>query len=203
MQIEVENATLSFGDFNVFKGLNARFDEACVTAIVGPSGSGKSSLLAAIAGLTTLSSGNVTFVDNGVRTPPRKGEVVWVPQGSNMIAPRSALDNVMIGPLSSGISPIQAREASHSALESVGLSENAKQPVRTMSGGEIQRVGFARAIASQKAVILADEPSSSLDADNTSRLAELLRSLSTHAVVIVATHDPLLTAASHRIVRIR
>ncbi len=199
----MNDAGVTYGDTPVFFGISARFESSHITSVVGPSGSGKSSLLAAIAGITKLSSGSISFVEGDVSVPPQENAVVWVPQGNNVIGPRSAVDNVMIGPLSCGVRPHQAEEIAYSALESVGLADRARQSMRSMSGGEIQRVGFARAIASGKPVILADEPSSSLDAENTSRLADLLRSLSLTSIVIVATHDPLLIEASDRIVRMR
>lgn len=204
MRIVVERAALSYGgEHPVFADVDASFDEGRITALVGPSGSGKTSLLSAIAGITRLSAGTVSYVDGGDHRPPAREDIVWVPQGSNAIGSRSAIDNVMIGPLSNGIRPADARELALAALAGVGLEQRAHSPANKLSGGELQRVGFARALASRRPVILADEPSSSLDAQNTEQLAELLRDLSTEAIVIVATHDPLLMEAADDIVRLR
>lgn len=204
MRIVVEGATLSYGgEPAVFADIDASFEEGKITALVGPSGSGKTSLLSAIAGVTRLSAGTVSYLDGERRRQPAREDIVWVPQGSNAIGSRSAMDNVMIGPLSNGASPVEARDRALSALRSVGLEQRAQYPANTLSGGEVQRVAFARAIASGRAVILADEPSSSLDAHNTEQIAELLRRLSTEATVIVATHDPLLMDAADDVVRLR
>lgn len=204
MRVVVEGAALSYGgEHPVFAGIDADFEEGRITALVGPSGSGKTSLLSAIAGITRLTAGTVSYVDGEGQRPPARADIVWVPQGSNAIGSRSAVDNVMIGSLSNGIRPTDARELALAALADVGLEGRAHSPANTLSGGELQRVGFARALASRRPVILADEPSSSLDAQNTEQLAALLRGLSTEAVVIVATHDPLLMDASDEIVRLR
>ncbi len=206
MQIEIEvmDAGISYqGAPAVFSNVTATFAAGQVTALVGPSGSGKTSLLAAIAGMIPLTRGSVTYVSHMQRQGPQRDKVVWIPQGNNALGPRSALDNVLIGPLSNGASPRDATALSLRALDSVGLLRKANEPANTLSGGELQRVGFARALASQRPVILADEPSSSLDAANTEQLAGLLTQLSTDATIIVATHDPVLMDAADETVRLR
>ncbi|HEY4752362.1 MAG TPA: ATP-binding cassette domain-containing protein [Candidatus Limnocylindrales bacterium] len=204
MRIEVIGASLRFGRRVVFADLDAVFPAGVVTALTGPSGSGKSSLLAAMSGYLRLTRGSVVTVDDDDRrSSPKPVDVAWVPQGTNSLGARSALDNVMIGALAEGDRLPAARRRALDALEAVGLWERAGAVVRTLSGGELQRVGFARALATSKPLIFADEPSSALDAANTHLLADLLAGLNTRATVVVATHDPVLIDAAHTRVDLR
>jgi len=204
MQIDVVDARLSFDGRLIFDSFTARFPSDRVTALVGPSGSGKSSLLSAMAGFQKLDSGAICWsTGDESRTPPIPTSVSWIPQGSNAIGIRTALDNVMIGPLAEGKSLEQANELSASALADVGLEHATYRRARTLSGGELQRMCFARALASDKPFIFADEPSSSLDAENTERLAELIHALRARATIVVATHDPLLISAAECQVHLR
>ena len=109
----------------------------------------------------------------------------------------------MIGPLSEGAGLGPARTRALGALAAVGLTDLAGKIARQLSGGELQRVSFARALAADKPVIFADEPSSSLDARNTARIAELLHALGSRATIVVATHDPLLIEAAQDQVHLR
>lgn len=204
MQIDVVGATLSFSGRVVFEGFSAKFNSRRVTALVGPSGSGKSSLLSAMAGYQQLDGGSILWNDpTDTSSEPDPTCVAWIPQGANALGTRTALDNVMLGPLSEGMSLEEARSIATLALSDVGLGQAIGERARNLSGGELQRVCFARAIASRKPLIFADEPSSSLDAANTERLAELLHDLRSRATIIVATHDPLLISAAEHEVRLR
>lgn len=204
MRVEVVKASISFGAHAVFTDLSATFLPGSVTALAGPSGSGKSSLLAAVAAHQPLSGGRIELHRSlGVVTPPTPGVAVWVPQGSNALARRTVLDNVLIGPLSAGRSRQMAEDLAVAALYQVGLIDRMREQARRLSGGELQRVALARAIASEKPLILADEPSANLDALNTARVADLLSCLVTSATVVVATHDPLLIAAADHTVELR
>lgn len=204
MQIVVTDAELSFGDRTVLEGLSAVFHAEAVTALLGPSGSGKSTLLAAMAGYQKLNSGSIVYVDSdGSPLSPDPELVAWVPQGSNALGTRSTLDNVMIAPLSEGLDAVSAQTVAEQALKAVGLLSHASQPAKLLSGGELQRVSFARALATSKPFIFADEPSASLDAVNTEILAGLLADLRSRATIIVATHDPILVSAAGDVVSIR
>jgi putative ABC transport system ATP-binding protein len=204
MRIEVRAASASFSGRTVFERFSADFRSNQLSALVGPSGSGKTTLLGAIAGYGGLTEGDVVYVeDDGAAAPPARDQVVWVSQGANALGARSALDNVLLGPLSSGYSLAAARDVSRAALSDVGLGNLANQLARQLSGGELQRLAFARALASGRPIILADEPSSSLDASNTEAIAELLQHLRARATIIVATHDPTLMAVAQHVVDIR
>jgi ABC-type lipoprotein export system ATPase subunit len=204
MRIDVHEATLRFGRRIVFERLDASFEAGKVTALIGPSGSGKSSLLAVMAGYLRLTEGEVAGVDaDGARQRLTAAMVAWVPQGVNALGARTALENVMIGPAAAGCGYDEARWRALDALDAVDLADLAHKVVRQLSGGELQRVNFARALASDKPLIFADEPSSSLDAHNTARVAELLFHLRSRATIVVATHDPLLIEAAEAEVHLR
>jgi len=205
VQVDVVDAAVRFGATTVFSGFGAHFPSARVTALVGPSGSGKSTLLAAMSGYQSLSAGRVELRDDpdSPPSPPDPTRVAWVPQGSNALGRRSVLDNVAIAPLAAGAPLGEAHERATEALEVVGLGALLHQQARRLSGGELQRVALARALASGKELILADEPSANLDAANTELIARILDRLTTRATIVVATHDPVLVAASDATVHMR
>jgi putative ABC transport system ATP-binding protein len=146
VRIELNQVVVSIGDRVILAAFDARFSPGLVTAIVGPSGSGKSTLLSVLAGLRKPNSGTIVYnFDDGLFRKPR---VAWVPQGSNVLARRTVLDNVMVGALSSGYSLAESRRRSIESLREVGMAERSNALARELSGGELQRVGFARALAS-------------------------------------------------------
>lgn len=202
MEVHVENVSISFGDVHVISDFTASFAPGRVTALVGPSGSGKSTLLAAIAGFLTPASGRIVLRDtpDAVGHAPRSGLVGWVSQGANALGSRTVHDNVMLGALGDGVDLDAASRLADDALAQVGLTHRARAAARTLSGGELQRTAFARALASRRPLVLADEPTSSLDAVATGTVIDLLRGLRSEATVIVATHDPaVIDAAQDRV----
>jgi putative ABC transport system ATP-binding protein len=204
VQIDVHEAAVSFGPVQIFENFTAAFLPNTVTALVGPSGSGKSTLLSAMSGFTNLTKGEITFLSlAGKPQAADPSMVAWVPQASNALSARSVIDNVTIGPLSEGVSVRQATSIALECLADVGIGSLAHNRVRVISGGERQRLGFARALASLKPIIFADEPSASLDEANTLLLAALLTRLRARATIVVATHDPILAAAAEHTVHMR
>ena len=202
MEVSVENVSISFGDVHVLTDLSASFAPGRVTALVGPSGSGKSTLLAAIAGFLAPTRGRIVLrpVPGADGHEPRASLVGWVSQGANALGSRTVHDNVMLGALGDGVGLSDAVRLADDALAQVGLTHRARAAARTLSGGELQRTAFARALASRRPLVLADEPTSSLDAVATGTIIDLLRGLRSEATVIVATHDPaLIEAAQDRV----
>jgi putative ABC transport system ATP-binding protein len=210
MQLIVDDLSLSVGGTTLFRGLSHRFTPGRITAVVGPSGSGKSTLLAALAGLHPLAFGRVGVL---VRSPsdhdgdalsetagivhsPRPRDVNWVPQGSNALPGRTALDNTMMAPLAAGRTVEEARRAAEYALSQVGLDHRAGAFARTLSGGELQRLSLARGLASTRPFVFADEPTASLDRANAARVAEVLDGVTTDATVVIATHDDLIVRSA-------
>nr|BFF16281.1 hypothetical protein GCM10025699_75840 [Microbacterium flavescens] len=161
MHLIVDDLSLSAGGATLFRGLSHRFAPGRVTAVVGPSGSGKSTLLAALAGLHPVADGRILVATDEladrdrrdgaadgaapVGRPPRARDVTWVPQGSNALPGRTAIDNVMVAPLAAGRTMEEARQAAERALAQVGLGHRAGAFSRTLSGGELQRLSRARA----------------------------------------------------------
>ncbi|MFC4243539.1 ABC transporter ATP-binding protein [Gryllotalpicola reticulitermitis] len=204
MQVIVEGVGFSYRNRQVLDQFDARFESNRVTALVGPSGSGKSTLLAAIAGYTRPQAGHVWFADpDGQRKRPSVEQVTWIAQDANVLAARTALDNVLVGALSDGSPFSAASERALTALRDVGLAHLMNERCRTMSGGEKQRVAIARSLASDRPLIVADEPSASLDESSTRSIARLLSTIAGRATVIVATHDPVIVEAASAVVRLR
>jgi ABC-type lipoprotein export system ATPase subunit len=152
-----------------------------------------------------LDAGRIEFQSGRPKSvlPPTPSLIAWVPQGLNALARRTVLDNVLIAPLSTGAGITQARSRALEAIETVGLTHKLSEQARRLSGGELQRVGLARALASGKGIIFADEPSANLDAANTENIAELLDRLTSRATIVVATHDPVLVSAARSAVYMR
>ena len=205
MQVTLDDVALGFGPRVVISGLSAKVEPLKVTALVGPSGSGKSSLLAAIAGYMRLRHGAVRFKQDefSEETHPNPDQVVWIPQGSNSLPARSAIENIMIGALANGTRSADARSIAAELLLKVGLDGKGELRARQLSGGELQRLNFARALASGKPLVLADEPTSSLDLSNIRIVAGLLRELSGGATIVVATHDEVIVEAADAVIDLR
>jgi ABC-type lipoprotein export system ATPase subunit len=199
MSVIVEKVTAGFDRQAVLRHISCEFEPGKLTALVGPSGSGKTTLLEVISGLLLPWSGTVRVEGDSAGLSP----VVWVPQGANALGARSILDNVRLAPLSDGLSSAQATETASRMINYVGLGDRESSLARELSGGELQRLAFARAIASRRRVILADEPTANLDAANTEEIVCLLHRLRSDRTMIVATHDPNLVSAADSVVDLR
>jgi len=204
MRLEIERGTKRFGETTVFEDFSATFEWGCVTTLVGPSGSGKSTLLSILAGYQPLDVGRISFVDeNGSRSHPDPNLISWVPQGANALSRRTALDNVMLAPLAAGLGLSTARIRATEALEAVSMTHRMGERAGLLSGGELQRLAIARALASGRPVIFADEPTANLDIENTRRVAQAITRPLQGQMVIIATHDPYLVSLAQRVVKMR
>jgi ABC-type lipoprotein export system ATPase subunit len=156
-----------------------------------------------MAGYRRLDQGTIYFAKGHTRVPPAAENVVWIPQGSNALPARTALDNAMLGAQARGETLARASVQARSALKQVGLLDRADSLARELSGGELQRLSFARALAANRSIVFADEPTASLDLANIRIIAALLRRLSGQATIVVATHDPLLIDAADYVIDLR
>ena len=180
-------------------------------ALVGPSGSGKSTLLAIAGTLERPTSGRVRIAGTAVGHLPerelaavRAYRIGFVFQQFFLVPTLSALDNVASGLLYRGLSAAQRRQAAADALARVGLAHRAEHRPGELSGGEKQRTAIARALVGKPSVILADEPTGSLDTAAGQGILALLTDLNAGgATILVATHNPEIAGAVPRTVRLR
>lgn len=196
MSIELRGISHSYGiGATVLRDISLAIPAGATIALTGPSGSGKTTLLSIIGLLTEPSSGAIFF--DGRPAPSgtsldrfRSEQFGWVFQTANALSHRSALDNAALGLLIRGESHREARCQALDALHALGVGHLAAKEARTLSGGELQRVCIARAVATRPPFILADEPTGQLDhATSLDVIKALLDHRSPGSGVILATHD--------------
>jgi putative ABC transport system ATP-binding protein len=183
---------------------------ASFVSIMGPSGCGKSTLLHLLGGLDRADSGDVRLegmslaqMDETERTLLRRRRIGFVFQKVHLLPMLTALENVLVPLRLDGLHTEVARERAMQALESVAMSHRAGHRPGELSGGEAQRVAIARALVIQPAVLLADEPTGSLDSANSSRIIQLFQQLVAelkHSLIVV-THDANVADAAERRIR--
>jgi putative ABC transport system ATP-binding protein len=179
-------------------------------AILGPSGSGKSSIVNMLAGIDTPTTGQVFWNEQPVTsrrdwTRLRGGEIGIVFQEFNLLPTLTALENVEMALLGHGHSSAERRSRATATLEQVGLAHRLHHLPQALSGGERQRVAIARSIVNAPKLLLADEPTGNLDSVYASLVADLLIGLqeSTGMTLVLVTHDERLAGRCHRTIRIR
>lgn len=198
-------------EIRVLRGASAEIYEGEIVALVGPSGSGKSSLLHMIGLLEKPGGGSVVLngrecasLPDGERTRIRRTQIGFVYQFHNLLPEFSAIENVMMPQLIAGVSRRQAEVRAKELLASFGLDSRAVHRPAELSGGEQQRVAIARAVANNPRVLLADEPTGNLDPHTAERVfAELLRFVRASGVAaLMATHNFELAQRMDRILRL-
>jgi putative ABC transport system ATP-binding protein len=211
--LEARNLTLSLGRpparIDILRGIDLHIAAGDSVALLGPSGSGKSSLMAVLAGLERPSGGSVRLAGLAIETLDedalaimRRGRVGIVLQAFHLLPTMSALENVAIPLELAGIADAFAR--AEVELKAVGLGHRLQHYPSQLSGGEQQRVAIARALAPKPALLFADEPTGNLDTATGETIMELLfeRVEASRATLFVITHDPTLAARCRRVIEI-
>ena len=207
--IKLEGITKSFGSLQVLKGIDLEINKGEIVSIVGPSGAGKTTLLQIMGTLDEPDAG-VVQIDGTVVSRMKEKElsafrnknIGFVFQFHQLLPEFTALENVMIPALIAGVSSKEAHELAMKILDFMGLVDRASHKPNELSGGEKQRVAVARALINDPAVILADEPSGSLDTHNKEDLHQLFFDLRDRLgqTFVIVTHDEGLAKITDRTV---
>jgi ABC-type lipoprotein export system ATPase subunit len=210
LKITSLSKTFRYNGFSVpvIENLDLTVDSGEIICIFGRSGSGKTTLLNLTGGLDTPDSGeiilngiNVTGLKEREMARFRRENVGFVFQHFNLVPYLTALENVELPLKYDGIPQLERRRKAQEVLESLGLGDRLNFRMSSLSGGQIQRVTFARAAVMNPAVILADEPTGQLDSETALELADIIRTMNRkdNLTFILATHDPVLSSISDRV----
>jgi lipoprotein-releasing system ATP-binding protein len=209
--IQLHNIHKSFGTLEVLKGIDLTINRGEVVSIVGPSGAGKTTLLQILGTLDRPDSGHVLF--DGIDISEykekqlsafRNRHIGFVFQFHQLLPEFTAVENVMMPALIAGTNMNDARARAMEILDYLRLTERATHKPSELSGGEKQRVAVARALVNRPQVILADEPSGSLDTQNKEELHQLFFDLRRELgqTFIIVTHDETLASTTDRTIRL-
>lgn len=210
--IQLRNITKRFGSLEVLKGIDLDIGKGEIVSIVGPSGAGKTTLLQIMGTLDHADTGTVEI--DGVETATlsqtrlarfRNQHIGFVFQFHQLLPEFTALENVMIPAFIGGMGRKDAQRRAQELLDFMGLSERAGHKPNELSGGEKQRVAVARALVNSPAVVMADEPSGSLDSQNKQELHQLFFDLRERfgQTFVIVTHDEELALLTDRTIHMR
>jgi putative ABC transport system ATP-binding protein len=197
--VEIDSVTKSYGPTAVLRGVSLSIEKGRFISLMGASGSGKTTLLNIIGALDAADSGIVRVcgeelqrLDDGPRSAFRLRRIGFVFQFFNLLPHLSVQENIALPLLFLGERESSAKARAAAVADEVGLGGKLARPINQLSGGEMQRVGLARALVHGPQLILADEPTGNLDSKTGTAILELIRrSAKDHgATVIMATHDP-------------
>ena len=210
--IDIKNITKSFGSLQVLKGIDLHINKGEIVSIVGPSGAGKTTLLQIIGTLDKPDSGSIVIdgidvsnLSKAKLSDFRNRHLGFVFQFHQLLPEFTALENIMIPAFIAGTSQSEAKERAMELLKFMGLEDRAGHKPNELSGGEKQRVAVARALVNKPAVILADEPSGSLDSKNKAELHQLFFDLRDKfgQTFVIITHDESLAATTDRTIHMK
>jgi putative ABC transport system ATP-binding protein len=214
--VELENLEKSYRlgkiTVNALRGVSLQLQQGEFLVIMGPSGSGKTTLLNIIGTLDKPSSGralvdgeDITRMNDGQLTKLRRHKIGFVFQFHNLIPVLTALENVELPLITSGVKRKSSRDRAMGLLSQVGLQDRTDHLPDELSGGEQQRVAIARALANRPRLVLADEPTGDLDSQTGSEVVQLMHSMAKQegSSVVVVTHDPVVAARADRLVEMR
>lgn len=210
--IEIKNIHKSFGQLEVLKGIDLSIKKGEIVSIVGPSGAGKTTLLQIIGTLDKPNEGevmindtNISKLSNNKLSDFRNQHIGFVFQFHQLLPEFTALENIMIPAFIGGISKSVAKQKAEELLEFMQLKDRAHHKPNELSGGEKQRVAVARALINNPEVILADEPSGSLDSKNKRELHQLFFDLRDKygQTFVIVTHDEELASITDRTIHLK
>jgi putative ABC transport system ATP-binding protein len=195
--VELVDVTVAFGKTQILDGVSVSVRIGDYVTVTGKSGAGKSTLLNLIAGTIFPTAGTVRVAGcnlgrAGERVHAQRDAIGYLFQAAHLVGWMSAEENVALGMRYQKDSRVGRTERAREALELVGLAHRMSHRPSALSGGERQRVALARAIARRPRVLLADEPTGNLDAETGASVMELIERVSSHAALVLVTHDPLL-----------
>lgn len=210
--ITVENITKSFGTLEVLKGVNLHVAPGEIVSIMGKSGAGKTTLLQLIGTLDKPNSGRIVIDGTDVSalndrrlSQFRNQHIGFVFQFHQLLPEFTAIENVMMPALIAGKGFKEAEKDAKELLDYLNLSDRTKHRPSEMSGGEKQRVAVARALINRPSIVLADEPSGSLDSQNKQELHRLFQEIRQNfgQTILIVTHDEALAGLSDRVIRMQ
>lgn len=210
-QLEISDLSLDVPGRRLLDRVGFDAEPGECLAVMGPSGSGKTSLLNCLCGITTPTSGSVTVDETELtglglskRTAFRLRRIGMVFQYGELLPELTVLENVALPLRLMGSSRDEAERRAFEWLDRLGLEERSGAHPDVLSGGEVQRIGIARALAHQPRLVLADEPTGALDEANSELVVGLLVGIAkeSDATVVVATHDPLVASRADRVLRL-
>jgi len=211
--IELKNLSKTFFDkknINVLKKINFKFQLGKIYSIMGPSGSGKSTLLNLISLIDKPTSGSIKFLNkmidfnnNENNDHFRANNIGIIYQQDNLLTDFTALENVYLACLASGLDKNLSKHKARNILKQVGLANRIDHYPNELSGGEKQRVSISRALVNEPNIILADEPTGSLDKKNADEIFDLLKKQITPSrLILFATHNRFLANKSNCLLEI-
>ena len=197
--------------FTALKSINLTLNSGEFTGLVGPSGSGKTTLLNVIGGLDSASEGEVSVLDHSLdntshneRALLRRKHMGFIFQSYNLLPVYTVYENVELPLILNKVSPLERQKKVNQAIEWVGLSDKRDSRPNTLSGGQCQRTAIARAIVHQPDLVLADEPTANLDAENSHHIMKILTKLNKEISTsfVFATHDEKIMGYLKRIIHL-
>ncbi len=213
--IQLENITKSYlmgkTALPVLHGISLTIEKNEFVALMGPSGSGKSTLMNILGCLDTPTSGKYLINGTDVSTATdnelahiRNKEIGFVFQSFNLLPRLTAFENVALPLIYAGMKKAEREKRTLEKIEAVGLTERMKHKPNELSGGQNQRVAFARALVNNPSIILADEPTGNLDSKTSKEIMELLVEIHRQGnTVILVTHEEDIAAYAHRLIRLK
>lgn len=197
-------------EVHALRGIDILIEKGEMVAIMGPSGCGKTTLLNCLSGLDDIDDGDIKIegvslrqMNERTRTTYRAQRMGFIFQTFNLLPVITAVENVELPLLVSGVKPKEARERAKTVLDQVGLANRANHRPMELSGGQRQRVTIARALINNPAIVWADEPTGNLDSETSDDMLALMRSLNQEyqQTFVVVTHDRLISDQCDRVIR--